>query len=454
MTTPSRPASGATRRRRILLRGSATAVALALPLAMTVTQSLTSSKPAPRPISEQTGDAGDATNAAAYRLTPPFVVRPISPNQSRDTRSFRSGRSAGTTFNAKCGTPVRASHPGEAKLYPKSRWGGPHTVAILSNKGSIVTRYNFMRSHSIVDGQVIQSGQKIGTVGKLGKARRCSLKMTVRKGSQVVNPTRWLANNEGKRLRSGGLYGDAGFNIASLNILGASHTSRGGNKASWPGYAKRLPMAIAKLNEKGAQVVGLQEMQPRQRELFLKQVGADWSIYPSTTKADPENSIIWRKNKFDLIEGKTFAVPYFDGHIRQMPYVLLRDRTTGRTAYVINVHNPASTGRYPNQGKWRREAIRRERQLMINLRASGRPVFLTGDFNDREKAFCPLTAGKLSISPDSIPSMTCAMPKYYWVDWIFAAGQTRFTTMEVDTSLDDRRITDHPLVIARAHLQD
>ena len=48
---------------------------------------------------------------------------------------------------------------------------------------------------------------------------------------------------------------------------------------------------------------------------------------------------------------------------------------------------------------------------MIDLRATGRPVFLTGDFNDRQKAFCPLTANKLSISPNSIPSIACAYPK-------------------------------------------
>ena len=107
-----------------------------------------------------------------------------------------------------------------------------------------------------------------------------------------------------------------------------------------------------------ADVVGLQEFQPRQRALFLQLAGKSWGVYPATTKADPENSIIYRKSKFTLLEGKTFAVPYFDGHVRQMPYVLLQDNETGRTSYVINVHNPASTARFPNQGKWRHEGTR------------------------------------------------------------------------------------------------
>ena len=51
--------------------------------------------------------------------------------------------------------------------------------------------------------------------------------------------------------------------------------------------------------------------------------------------------------------------------------------------------------------------------------------------------------------------MECAYPpKYYWVDWIFAAGQARFTSLTVDTSTKPRRISDHPLVVSRTHLAD
>ena len=81
-------------------------------------------------------------------------------------------------------------------------------------------------------------------------------------------------------------------------------------------------------------------------------------------------------------------------------------------------------------------------------------MFLTGDFNDRQKAFCPLTEDKLSISPNSIPSMTCAYPKQTSIDWIFAAGQARFSSFVRDTYPQRARISDHPIVQARAHLQD
>ena len=37
---------------------------------------------------------------------------------------------------------------------------------------------------------------------------------------------------------------------------------------------------------------------------------------------------------------------------------------------------------------------------------------------------------------------------------IFAGGQARFTTLSVDTSTKPKRISDHPLVVARTHLAD
>ena len=111
----------------------------------------------------------------------------------------------------------------------------------------------------------------------------------------------------------------------------------------------------------------------------------------------------------EFVEGSTFDIPYFNGNIRHVPAALLREKSTGRTAYFLNVHNPANVRGHA--ATWRAKAIRIERAKVIELRKTGRPVFITGDFNDREKAFCPLTAGKLTISPNSIPSTTCAYPK-------------------------------------------
>ena len=438
------------------LRTAAVAAAAVAPLVLSglVAGAGASAAPAaPAPSST----AGTSARTTAYAPRVPFVARPLNPATSRDLRTYSWKRRGGTDFKAACGTPVLAAHPGTVRVITNRPWAGPNLVKITTSAGSLFTTYAYMRRATVQTGQLVQAGQQIGVVGHEGRATSCRMQLRVRSalGRVVYNPTNWLGRYVGTPTPSSGLWGDDGFNVATFNVLGASHTAVGGNKASWPNYDVRLPRQIAMLNAAKVDVAGLQEFQRKQRTLFLKLAGTDWGVYPEDATADPENSIVYRRSAFTLLEGATFDVPYFNGQIRKMPYVLLQDNQTGRTAYVVNVHNPASTARFPNQGKWRRKAEAIERQLVIDLRANGRPVFLTGDFNERQKAFCAMTTGKLMISPDSIPSMECAYPaKYYWVDWIFAAGQSRFTTLSVDTSTRPKRISDHPLVVARTHLAD
>jgi endonuclease/exonuclease/phosphatase family metal-dependent hydrolase len=229
----------------------------------------------------------------------------------------------------------------------------------------------------------------------------------------------------------------------------------------------RAPQQVNLLNSYGVDVVGLQEFQTNgnQRANFLAAAAGRYGIYPDdATLADPnnefvkqyaptENSIIWNNATMELVSTDFIQVPYFEG-TRKMPVVLLRERATGRTAWFINVHNPASGVGYGNMAANRAQAIALERQKVIDLRATGRPVFLTGDFNDRAPAFCGITSGMLAISPDSIPSVSCAPPPSLGIDWIFAAGQTRFTRYARDWKPKDMRLTDHPIVWARAHLAD
>ncbi len=167
------------------------------------------------------------------------------------------------------------------------------------------------------------------------------------------------------------------------------------------------------LNARHIDVVGTQEFQETQFDYWTARGnGSTWGAYywdPDGKKRDTENAILYRKSTMELISGSTYDIPYFHGNTRHVPVVLLREKSSGRTVYVMNVHNPANV-----QGPaatYRARAIAIEKQKIIDLRATGRPVLFTGDFNDRQQAFCPLTAGKLTITPNSIPSMTCVVPQ-------------------------------------------
>jgi endonuclease/exonuclease/phosphatase family metal-dependent hydrolase len=387
----------------------------------------------------------------------PNVMFPVIAAHAKDLKT--SGRRPGTEIKAKCGKAVRAATPGTA-VVTSSKHSGPALVRIVTSKGRLTTWYGFMPSAAVTTGQIIQAGQRIGVVGHTGDARMCSLyfAVTTNGGEKTFNPSRWLNYHVGKPFGAADLFNNRGIVVASLNTLGASHTRDSSRYAT---YDVRTPKQVALLRDTyHVDVVGLQEFQSPQRTAFLAAAGSTYGIYPddetlATTSGYglTENSIIWNNSTMEFISGELIDVPYFTGY-RKMPVVQLLDRATGRTAYFINVHNPASGVGYGDQTEHRRQAIAIERAKIIALRATGRPVFLTGDFNDRLAAFCPLTAGMLTITPDSIPSMTCAPPPTLGIDWVFTAGGARFTRYARDWKPKDLNLTDHPIVWTRAHLSE
>jgi endonuclease/exonuclease/phosphatase family metal-dependent hydrolase len=394
----------------------------------------------------------------------PNVFFPAAARRAHDLRT--AGKRPGTTIKAGCGTKVVAAHPGTA-IVTSSPKSGPYLVTVVTTPGRTTTYYGFMKSASVVTGQIVQAGQEIGRVGRLGSAapKFCALYFAVKNNAgKSANPSRWLTRLVGKPLNSTNLFGNWGFVVASFNTLGASHTRSG----PYPTADVRTPKQFNLLNSYGVDVVGLQEFQRPQRDQFMALSAGTFSIFPDdATLTDPnspnaeftkqvgptENSIIWRNSTMELLSASWVDIPYFTG-TRHIPIVLLRDRQTGRTAYFINTHNPASGVGYGDQAANRAQAIAIERAKIIELRATGRPVFITGDFNDRAPAFCGITTGMLAISPDSIPSMSCAMPKSNGIDWIFAAGPARFTRYARDWKPKTMKLTDHPIVWARAHLSE
>ena len=74
---------------------------------------------------------------------------------------------------------------------------------------------------------------------------------------------------------------------------------------------------------------------------------------------------------------------------RHMPLVQLEHRATGRRIWVMNIHNAPQ-----NYQQQRNEAVRRESAAPRDPREP--PIFLVGDFNERERAFCEIT-GELGL---------------------------------------------------------
>ncbi len=326
-------------------------------------------------------------------------------------------------------------------------------VTLSSGNPGIVTRYAYLSRVLVTNGQIIQSGQALGNVGPQPRSKACALQFSIAGSRGPVDASGWLNAMVGKPPPVSGLFNTAGINLASFNMLGASHTTSGSRYSSYP---SRLTRAVGLFNFRNLDVIGTQEFQEVQYDYF-KSKGFEntFGAYywdPEGNRRDTENAILWRKSTMEFVSGDTYDIPYFGGNIRHVPVVLLRQKSSGRTAYFLNVHNPANTK--GNAAGWRAKAIAIERAKIVELRATGRPVIITGDFNDRQAAFCPLTADKLSISPNSVPATSCAYPKQSSIDWIFAAGQARFSYFQRDTSTQAAKISDHPIVITRMHLQN
>ncbi len=258
------------------------------------------------------------------------------------------------------------------------------------------------------------------------------------------------------QLAADGLAADpATFRMASFNVLGASHTGPGGNKRGYAGGTSRIGWAIQLIRGSDISVVGLQEYESTQHGTFARITGGGWGVYPGMQIGSKgvRNSIGWNTAVWELVEAHTIPIPYFHGNLVPMPYVLLKHKGTGRLAWFINIHNPASV-RGPAQ-HWRDIATQKEIALMNELQAPqssnqlGIPTFLTGDFNEKAEAFCRVTAGANAQAANGGTASPCRLPSNHGIDWIFGStpGVAFANYVRLDGGLVNR-ISDHPMVFA------
>ena len=242
--------------------------------------------------------------------------------------------------------------------------------------------------------------------------------------------------------------------IASFNVLGSSHTRGHGGYASG---VRRTAGVVRLLARHDVEVVGLQEMQADQMRSFRHRTGGKYAMFPGPNgrrEIDGENSVAWDRSVWEAVETRTFSIPYFHGNRRAMPLVKLRNRETGMTAWFANVHNPASTAGHRGSAKWRAKAIAQEARLASRLHDTGLPVFLTGDMNEREQAFCPLTsrAPLQAARGGSHAGGACRAGNPRYVDWAFGSPDLTFSGPRSSTYPLNKRTSDHPMIVTQASI--
>jgi hypothetical protein len=244
--------------------------------------------------------------------------------------------------------------------------------------------------------------------------------------------------------------------MSSFNLLGYGHTAPGGDRRGWADGVTRMNWAVRIIRHNGLQVIGFQEMQKPQYQRFAELEGAHYGTYPGDqlTSAAMANTIAWKLHSWELVEAHTIQIPYFHGNLIRMPYVLLRNRLTGREAWFYNSHNPANA-HGPAQ-RWRDEAVRREARLFNQLRTDypSTPVISTGDENDKGRYFCPMVTKTDMRASDGggVKSGTCVTPNPMHVDWVMGSKGVSFTWHQALRNKLVRKTTDHFVVMADALL--
>lgn len=244
------------------------------------------------------------------------------------------------------------------------------------------------------------------------------------------------------------------FQVASFNLLGAGHTDGKNPRKGFSKSGPRLKQAIEILDRESIDVVGFQEMHAAQHDKFTSWESERFGLYPGDKlgTAPMHNSIAWRTAQWRALRTESIKIPYFKGNEIRMPYVLLEHVETGQQAWFLNVHNPADA-RGPAQ-KWRDEAVRRETNLVNQLRRDhpGVPVFFTGDMNDRDEFFCPVVERTEleAANGGGSDASGCETPPSMKVDWLLGTAPAVFTGYAALTDALVKSATDHPVIVADA----
>jgi len=237
----------------------------------------------------------------------------------------------------------------------------------------------------------------------------------------------------------------ASFRVATFNLLGAIHTE---HSKRFDTYDVRMPKAVELMNQYDFSVVGLQEFEQPQYDLWASEVGSTWSAYPGMElgKRPVQNSIVWRNDTWSVVEKHTYNIYYFHGNVVPEPYVLLQNKATGDQVWVVNTHNPADT--HGPAERWRNRDQKIQIALIKQLEATGFPVLLTGDFNEKADVYCDVTGNSnaQATNPGSWSGGTCHPPSHIRIDWIFRSPDllsSNYTALDTDFV---HQITDHKVI--------
>lgn len=236
------------------------------------------------------------------------------------------------------------------------------------------------------------------------------------------------------------------FKTASFNILGSHHTAGPGGFADGK---KRARLAVKFLKNEGTSVLGMSEAEREQMRIVTRRGG--FTSFPSwrkSTDTQTAQSVVWKPKVWAKVRSGRFVIPFNYGNSREQPMVLLRHKASGKKVWVVSVH--LQSGSSKAAVREREVGMQRTIRQVKRLTATGNPVLLSGDMNDRKRIFCQVRAktALLSASGGSWRRGACRPPGGARIDWIFGGKRLSFSNFRYANSRRINAITDHTVPVA------
>lgn len=246
--------------------------------------------------------------------------------------------------------------------------------------------------------------------------------------------------------------------VSTFNVLGYGHTMPGGDNRLKVDGRTRQSQADQIIRSNNLQIVGFQEMEQPQIDVFLSQMGSQYELWPGNDYSGKSkvnvrgNSIAWRKDQWTALSKTYYNAPYFKGANVPRPIVLLQNKATGQQVYVTNTHNPANT--FGNAQNYRDQSVSIQASTFNSLRRARptTPIIFTGDMNDRRSFFCRLTAATpmRAVNGGIRTATKCTLPKSPQIDWIMSTPDVQWNGYQAVRTAYVKKTTDHPVVWADA----
>ncbi|MDN4160135.1 endonuclease/exonuclease/phosphatase family protein [Nocardioides abyssi] len=224
------------------------------------------------------------------------------------------------------------------------------------------------------------------------------------------------------------------FQVGTLNVQGSQHRANGTGRAA---------LHASTILGRGVDLVGFQEVQDDQLAVLRSRLPG-WTIWPGQALGNQgvRLQIGWRDDLFELVDTGSITTT-FDHQSRPIPYVLLRDRATTGEFWVIDLHNSPR-----DQEADRDAATGAQIALVERLKATGKPVLLMGDTNEKTEFGCRVSAATGMIGSNGATPGACVGAGPIKIDKIMGVGGVAFSGHVVDYGAPVRAATDHAFVRA------